>query len=320
MQLKQILPLFLILFFIGCTHPVKETALDKNIEQNYFPEEDAAEIFKQAKDYYQNEQFKLAIIGYQKAAEKGLAVAQNNLGFMFLAGKGIAQDSAQAMIWFKKAAEQNLPDAQYNIARIYYLSEKQDLVQAKQWYKKAALQNHIDAQYYLGELYYQAEQFDDAKPWYQKAALQDSAKAQYKLGIIYYRKKQFVQVEKWFRHAAKQNYAPAQNGLGKLHYDGTFKQHFKEAVFWFRKAAEQGLAEAQNNLAMSYYEGKGIEKDVVLAYMWVSLAANQGHKDSIEGRDILTNELSVKQIMQGERLLSEKQMQYKVVDDDITKG
>jgi TPR repeat protein len=41
---------------------------------------------------------------YRKAAEQGVANAQNNLGLMYAEGKGVAQDSAAALSWFRKAA------------------------------------------------------------------------------------------------------------------------------------------------------------------------------------------------------------------------
>jgi TPR repeat protein len=41
---------------------------------------------------------------YRLAAEKGLAAAQNNLGFTYYSGEGVAQDYVQAHMWFNLAA------------------------------------------------------------------------------------------------------------------------------------------------------------------------------------------------------------------------
>jgi len=54
---------------------------------------------------------------------------------------------------------------------------------------------------------------------------------------------------------------------------------------------------------MMYYKGDGVPRDLVLAYQWVSLAANKGNKEAIKGRKILVNILSVEQLRKGERLV-----------------
>ena len=41
-----------------------------------------------------------AVRWYRKAADKGWANAQNNLGGMYLNGQGVTQDDVQAHMWF----------------------------------------------------------------------------------------------------------------------------------------------------------------------------------------------------------------------------
>ncbi|MBQ7306918.1 MAG: sel1 repeat family protein, partial [Clostridia bacterium] len=43
---------------------------------------------------------------YQKSANKGLAVAQNNLGNCYYWGYGVTRDYRKAVEWYKKAAAQ----------------------------------------------------------------------------------------------------------------------------------------------------------------------------------------------------------------------
>jgi len=52
------------------------------------------------------------VVWYRKAAEQGLALAQNNLGSMYANGIGIAKDEVQAVAWYRKAAEQGYAPAQ----------------------------------------------------------------------------------------------------------------------------------------------------------------------------------------------------------------
>lgn len=46
------------------------------------------------------------------AAERGLDVAQANLGIMYCEGMGVRRDMAEGMKWLRRAAEQGLPEAQ----------------------------------------------------------------------------------------------------------------------------------------------------------------------------------------------------------------
>ena len=53
-----------------------------------------------------------AVAWYRKAADQGLAHAQDNLGRMYANGRGVAKDDAQAVAWYRKAADQGDADAQ----------------------------------------------------------------------------------------------------------------------------------------------------------------------------------------------------------------
>ena len=51
----------------------------------------------------------------RKAAERGFAEAQNNLGLMYVLGRGVTQDDVEAVKWFRRAADQGYAAAQYNL-------------------------------------------------------------------------------------------------------------------------------------------------------------------------------------------------------------
>ena len=61
--------------------------------------------------------------GIGKAADQGLAAAQNDLGVMYAKGRGVPQDAQQATAWFGKAAKQGLLSAQSNLDAIQGTSE-----------------------------------------------------------------------------------------------------------------------------------------------------------------------------------------------------
>ena len=85
---------------------------------------------------------------YRKAADQGHTAAQNNLGVLYLNGKGgLPKDEAEAARWYRKAADQGLSTAQNNLGT---LSEQgrgvpQNFVEAYMWFSLAAASGHTEA-------------------------------------------------------------------------------------------------------------------------------------------------------------------------------
>ncbi len=78
---------------------------------------------------------------YRQAAEQGDADTQNILGGIYLEGRDVPQDYAEAAKWYRKAAEQGDADAQNNLG-MHYLEGRgvpQDNVQAYMWLSLAAM-------------------------------------------------------------------------------------------------------------------------------------------------------------------------------------
>ena len=47
-----------------------------------------------------------------------------------------------------------------------------------------------------------------------------------------------------------------------------------KAFEWYLKSAEQGFPAAQLSLGVMYSDGKGVQRDLVKAYMWVAVAGS----------------------------------------------
>jgi len=87
----------------------------------------------------------------------------------------------------------------------------------------------------------------------------------------------------------------------EAYYRGDYDTALKE----WRPLAEQGFASAQNNLAKMYRRGQGVPKDDVLAHMWWSLAAAQGHEPARKYRDRLAEKMTPAQLAEAHRLARE---------------
>ena len=113
---------------------------------------------------------------YRKAADQRHAGAQCNLGLIYIQGKGVPQNSKEALVWYRKAADQGHSGAQLNLGVMYKQGQgvpqnfKGELV----WYRKSANQGQADAQFNLGALYEQGQGVPKsaarALSWYRIAA------------------------------------------------------------------------------------------------------------------------------------------------------
>jgi TPR repeat protein len=83
------------------------------------------------------------------------APAQDNLGLMYVNGRGVWQDYAIAVSWFRKAPDQGYAPAQHNLGVIYLNGQgvSQDYGTAVSWFQKAADQGYAPAQSNLGVMY-----------------------------------------------------------------------------------------------------------------------------------------------------------------------
>lgn len=107
------------------------------------------------------------------------------------------------------------------------------------------------------------------------AAEGGDADAQYNLGGSYLSgegglvARDDVEALKWITLAANQGHAEAQALLGDM--SSGYSGDDPEAAKWYRLAAKQGNRRAQYNLAQMYRDGKGLEKDYVQSYVWMSI-------------------------------------------------
>ena len=91
--------------------------------------------FQAGLDAYQKGDFVGAVKEWRPLADGGDAVAQYNLGLLYLDGHGVPQSPMEASNWFRRAAEQDYTAAQHNLGAMYASGQgvKKDFVQAYKW-------------------------------------------------------------------------------------------------------------------------------------------------------------------------------------------
>jgi len=141
--------------------------------------------------------------------------------------------------------------AQYDVAVMYETGDgtKIDKKQALKWLLKAAEQGHAESRFKLGWMYAN--------------------------GIIV--RQDYFMAAKYYRLAATfNNHIEAQFRLGELHFNGRGVDHdYGKAIKYYTQAAGKGHAASQYILSSMYLEGWGVKRDLVTAYVWLTLSMNK---------------------------------------------
>lgn len=162
--------------------------------------------------------------GFSKLAANGDAIAQYNLGVMFLTGQGVKKNRRRSVKLHRKAAEQGLAVAQHGLAILYYRGQgvRRSYAKAGKWFRAAAEQGYPDAQFNLGVMHFNGQ------------------------GVA----RDMVEVVKWISLAAGKGHKDALYRLATMYEHGEpFKEDPNEALNWYKKAAARGHKEAAKRVA-----------------------------------------------------------------------
>jgi TPR repeat protein len=231
----------------------------------------------------------------EAAAKTGDPKALFELSRAYSHGLGVERDTAKAVDYARQAAEKGYPPAETELGSFYGrgLGVSKDVVEAVSWYRKAADQGFALAQSAIGTFYLSGKgvpkNVDLAIQWFKQAAAQDNAAAECQLGLLYFNGVKgdtnhpvdYAEAVKWLKKAADQGYVGAMNNLGYAYNNGLGGLPFdpKTGSKWLLQAAEKGNDKAQASLGEMYRTGRGVPKDQVQAYVWLSLAQAGGNLD-----------------------------------------
>ena len=111
---------------------------------------------------------------------------------------------------------------------------------------------------------------------------------------------------KLYTPPAEQGNAFAQYNLGIMHSFGLgVIQDYETSLKWYILSAEQGNTFAQYNLGRLYFLGNGVKEDMIYAHMWTNLASLNGFEMSINLNSLLTEQMTLSQIEEAQRLARE---------------
>jgi localization factor PodJL len=157
----------------------------------------------------------------RSAATNGDANAEYEIASRYFEGRGVPQNTQEAVSWFERAAARDLAPAQYRLGGLYEKGQgvKKDIDQARRLYRAAADSGNAKAMHNLAVLYAEGVEgkpdFRLAAHWFHKAARYGVADSQYNLAILYARgmgvNPNLSESYKWFALGAQQGDKEAAN-------------------------------------------------------------------------------------------------------------
>lgn len=227
---------------------------------------------EKCREFFQADKYDKAAMHCVAAAEHDDTGSQAALGWMYLHGRGVPRNDAEAARLIKTAAEHGNIAAFAVLGGMYLngVGVPRDPEEARKWITKAADAGHEGAQVMLGNLYV-GETGGGA----------DSAMA---------------------RASAAGSVAGSSDGAAEPREvsQAASEPDPHAAVKWYRKAAKNGSAAGQAALGEAYRMGMGVDQDNVEAYMWYTLAAEQGSRAAADARDLIAPGMTPKEIAKAE--------------------
>ncbi|WP_136625509.1 tetratricopeptide repeat protein [Mesorhizobium norvegicum] len=205
---------------------------------------------------------------FKKLAEAGSAPAMTWVGYVYLEGRGVAEDSVAALDWFLKAAEAGDGEAMGWIGHIYFGGNGVDVDKATayRWYVKASDAGDASAMSWRGYMLSQGigvpVDLDAARLWFSKSAELGDADGQHNYGSVLATAGEREEADRWLQKAAAQGHKAstkwqrqhdAHNLLGAKRY--------AEGLPVLEKLAEDGDAWAHEWLGYIYLWGRGVAKN-----------------------------------------------------------
>jgi|SRR5579862_1266483 len=241
----------------------------------------------------------------RSAADKGHARAQDRVGSLYAAGRGVKQDYKEAQRWYQMAEKSGLPLSRYHLGLLEWQGSlgPRSLERAYAWCEKAAdglleqsNKGDIDATLALAWMYQEGmgkvQDHKKALDLYQDAVEAEYAPAETALAIVYRDgragEKNAGEALRMFQKAAERGYAEAEVALGELYDEYTGHKQpgpkdYPRAQQWYQKAADQGHGRALYRLGLIQLDGKGTAKNPSEAVKLFQAALKAGTEDFLKG-------------------------------------
>ncbi len=227
---------------------------------------------------------------YEIASRNNYDLASNALGCLYFHGRIVSVDRRRALDYFETAYRENRREGLYaaNIGLCY--KEEKNIDRAEQYYKESDGLGHKEASYSLAIIYqekYRAEQNaytkndykDKAIRYLQKAHENGNSAASKALCDFYQEIKEINNGIHYFDTQWQRDQSKPEPLLFLAELRGK-TDDIQQVAACYAAAARLGNIEATYQLGCLYEAGKGIAKDVSLAFKHIYTAFEKGHAEA----------------------------------------
>lgn len=238
------------------------------------------------------------------------------IGQMLYMGKGVEQNTEEAIQWLEKSAKKQNMDAEYLVCKIYIQEHMEEKIPdaIRRMEEIIEKSNYKKAEYSLGSLYTNLESgFYDLEKgigYLELAAEQEHEYAQYRLGVLYMNPElEIYDPEKGIQYllqSAEQGNQYAQYRLAVLHLDPESPIFdLQKGVDYLRQSAEQGNQYAQYQLGKFYLKPDSLAFDLETGIFYLECAAERGNENAVYllGKSYLDPQLEIYDPAKGEKYL-----------------
>lgn len=240
--------------------------------------------FVEGETAFNQQHYSQAFSEFLPIANQGDFRSQYYVGYLYLNGLGIPQDTKEGLNYLQKAVDQNYDMAQSLMAFLY--SEGQvvpkDMSKALSLYSSAAIQNNISANLNLGVMYYTGEgvekNYAKALEYFKKVPVKAKPIVCRYMGDIYLNSslRDYDKAVENYRISASQGDLNSFFTLGEIYRKGQgVPKNTSEAFRFYEYAASRNYSPAQYMLGILYANGTGVPRDIYKAYAWLSMAVEQ---------------------------------------------
>jgi uncharacterized protein len=229
---------------------------------------------------------KQAAYWYEKAANSGDPVAQQQIGYFYQIGFGVKRDPSRAVQWFERAVASGLISAKVNlgVAYVWGLGVRKDPAFAAELFREASQKGSGMGACYLGDLYYfglgVTKSAPDALHWFAVGSKLHSVPAKLNLALLLLlqsNQKSQDRGVKLLRESAADGSVAAKHQLGlQVMRRPELALSPDEGMALLEEAAAQGFWKSSFVLGVLSRDGHGLAKDLSVAYYHFRIAALQG--------------------------------------------
>ena len=252
---------------------------------------------------------------------------------LYLAKEAERAQPEEAVYWYTQAAKLDNIAGMYGVVRLSDIFNQNEVLKQQAAFWKlciSAAEGSINDQFEMAKALLKGEGTDVNLD--KGVAVMESVAAQNHLGALLYLgdwniadnnpKKDSKKSTQFYHKAALEKSNEARMKLGLSYIQGRgVPSNFERGIYWLERAAEKGYLEAIYKVGEAWVDHK--KNGNAIAYIWMFIAGNLGHKDASHRRDEIAGVIGIDSVVGLQSIakpMAKKIAEKKVVKHSIIKA